>query len=125
MKDKLSAVLPLLVLGAAAGFVNGFLGTGGGIILVLGGLFWGKGQNTDAKDLFAGTVLVTLILSAVSAAVYLWQGSLPFGEFPPYLLPALTGGAAGAWLLDRVPNRWTKRLFALLVILGGFLMLSR
>ncbi len=115
----------LLLLGASAGFVNGFLGTGGGIILLFGSLLLSKGKKTDTRDLFAGTALVTLCLSAVSAAIYFLRGSVATDGLPAYLLPAAAGGALGAWLLDRLPTKWVERLFALLVLIAGSLMLLR
>ena len=68
MKSRFKNALPYLLLGAAAGFVNGFLGTGGGILLLFGSYFLSHGHRVDTRDLLASTTLVTLILSAVSAA---------------------------------------------------------
>lgn len=122
MKRK---TLSLLLLGGAAGFVNGLLGTGGGIILLFGGLLLGKREKTDTRDLFAGTALVTMLLSTVSALLYFGHGKIDTAGLSPYLLPAVAGGATGAFLLDRLPTKALERLFALLTLVGGVLMLFR
>ena len=115
----------LLLLGGAAGFVNGLLGTGGGIILLFGSLLLSRGQKTDTRDRFAGTALVTMLLSVVSAILYAWQGKIAVHGLSSYLAPALVGGVVGAVLLDRLPTTFIERLFAVLVMVAGGLMLFR
>ena len=145
----LRELLLLLGMGSAAGFVNGFFGTGGGVVLIFGGLLAagelrcfgkspdrrdtpsgednadrpGAGTGGDPRDLFAGTAAVTLVLSAVSAAAYQLGGGLPFGASLRYCLPALLGGGIGALLLDRMPVRILNRIFAAVVITAGGLLL--
>lgn len=125
MKPFIRRSLPYLLLGSAAGFVNGFLGTGGGILLLFGSYFLNRSHKTDTRDLLASTALVTLILSAVSAAIYFHKGSIGTVSLPSYLIPALFGGALGALLLDRLPTSVLEKLFAVLVIVAGGLMLFR
>jgi len=125
MKPFFRRSLPYLLLGSVAGFVNGLLGTGGGILLLFGSYFLNRGRKTDTRDLFASTALVTLILSAVSAVIYFLKGSVETASLPSYLIPALFGGALGAILLDRLPTRFLEKLFAVLVIVAGGLMLFR
>ncbi len=125
MKSFFRRSLPYLLLGSVAGFVNGLLGTGGGILLLFGSYLLNRGRKTDTRDLFASTALVTLILSAVSAVIYFLKGSVETASLPSYLIPALFGGALGAILLDRLPTRFLEKLFAVLVIVAGGLMLFR
>lgn len=125
MKRSHPSTLSYLLLGASAGFINGFLGTGGGILLLFGSYFLSRGRKTDMRDLLASTALVTLILSAISAVIYFLKGSVGTASLPSYLIPALLGGALGALLLDRLPTRFLEKLFAVLVIVAGGLMLFR
>jgi uncharacterized membrane protein YfcA len=119
-------ILFLLLLGGVAGFVNGLLGSGGGVILLLGSLLTAtEGSSTDVRDRFAGTALVTMLLSAVSAILYFGHGKVALSALSSYLFPALAGGALGAYLLDRLPTVWAERLFAILTVVGGGLMLFR
>lgn len=124
-KIKMKQILICLPLGAAAGFVNGFLGTGGGIILLLSlpFLIW---KDRSPRDRFAETLAVTMIFSFVSAAVYFTRGSdISLESAGVYAAPALFGGAAGAYLLDRLSPKITKKVFAALVIVAGGIMIFR
>ncbi len=123
MMKKESRLFPYLLLGAIAGFINGFLGTGGGIILLFGSMLPKNKGTSDTRDILAGTAFVTLLLSAVSAIVYFFKGNIILDSLPAYLFPALAGGAMGAWLLDRLPTRFLEKLFAVLVIVAGSWML--
>ena len=61
----------------------------------------------------------------MSAVIYFLKGSVETASLPSYLIPALFGGALGAILLDRLPTRFLEKLFAVLVIVAGGLMLFR
>ena len=135
LKDKLKPqmrqknpvrYLKYLPLGAAAGFINGFLGTGGGIILILAAPFIDrKGSNTDPRDRFAETLVVTMIFSAVSAVSYFGRGNADFDGIGVYAAPALFGGAIGAYLLGVLSPKITKKIFAALVTVAGIVMIFR
>jgi len=112
-----------LLFGGLAGFVNGLFGTGGGIVLLFGSLYR-KGEE-DKRDAFAGTLAVTVVLSAVSGVFYALRGQIGGGIPLRYCLPAVAGGALGACLLDRCPVVWLSRLFAVLVMVAGAILLVR
>lgn len=106
--------------GMLAGFINGFLGTGGGILLVfLLGLVLPDGEDKDnaARDRFATVIAVIIPLSLVSAMIY--SDSVPTTLSAPFILPGMLGGAAGGFLLDRINVKWLKKIFALMVIWAG------
>ena len=120
-KSRSPAHIPLILLlfvGLAAGFINGLLGAGGGIVLV-----FVLAAALDGRDVFANAIAVTLPVTLLSAIRYAMAGRLVTDGFPVLILPALLGGAAGAWLLDRIDQRLTRRLFAALIIWSGFNML--
>ena len=77
-----------LLAGALAGFINGFFGAGGGMVLVPL-LLWLV--RLEDKAAFSSAVAVILPLCAVSIAVYAVHDSLPLRDALPYLI----GGAAG------------------------------
>lgn len=127
-KEKLKNYLPYVPLGAAAGFVNGFLGTGGGIILIFGAVLIRrikKEPPVDARDCFAQTAAVTVIFSVISAFFYADKGGLPFRDSLVYAVPALFGGFLGAYLLDRLPVGVLKKIFAAVVVVAGVIMVLR
>lgn len=103
-----------------AGFLNGLLGTGGGMILifVLGFLLRGGRE----KEAFVISSVGVLVFSAFSAALYGSLGQLDTALLPRLALPAAAGGLFGAWLLDRISILWLRRLFALLVLSAGLKM---
>ena len=80
MSNKLKDISPalrlslLLFAGALAGFLNGFLGSGGGIILIFAMTFLCR--DMSAKERFSTAVASVLPMSLVSAVVYLSNGSL-------------------------------------------------
>lgn len=104
--------------GLAAGFANGLLGAGGGIILV-----FTLSALLEPRDVFANVIAATLPVTLLSALRYAAAGRLAADGFGRLLLPALIGGAAGAWLLDRINPRLTRSLFAVLILFSGLRML--
>ena len=112
-------MLIMLLTGMAAGVVNGFIGTGGGIILVL--TLSKSMKNT--KDVFATVIAAILPMSAVSAVSYAVGGNVSIGETALYIAPAIVGGVVGAVLLDKIGVNRLKILFSGLVIYSGIRML--
>lgn len=112
-------LIPVLS-GTAAGVVNGFIGTGGGIILifVLSKLM-GK---SNTKDTFATVIAAILPMSAVSAISYYNQGNVPLGKTAVYIVPAVIGGVIGAIWLDKIKVNWLKLIFCGLVVYAGIKM---
>lgn len=114
--------------GLGAGLCGGFLGTGGGIVLILllshlakKGVF---GEESDVqKDVFATTILCILPMSAVSAVIYFQNGSIDLVSSVPYFLGGAVGGALGALLLSKLKIRTVKIIFALIVIYSGISMI--
>ena len=120
-----NAKLFTLILGIAAlfgGIVNGFLGTGGGIILMLALGLMPTADDNSIRDRFATVIAVILPLSVISAVTY--GDKLNFSAASSYILPGILGGIAGGLLLDKMSVKIVKKLFALMVIWAGinFLM---
>ncbi|MBE6642975.1 MAG: sulfite exporter TauE/SafE family protein [Ruminococcaceae bacterium] len=105
------------LVGGTAGFVNGLLGTGGGILLVFALNYMFK--KADGKDIYATTLVVTLCMSAVSVFIYGRGGGLQMSECLKYGIAAVPGGLIGAYLLDRLNGKTVKRLFGVLLIVAG------
>ncbi len=113
-----------LAAGAAAGFTNGFLGSGGGIILMY--LFRKTSDRkapSSARDDFASVVASVLPLSAVSAVVYSDRGMGDISLLWRFIVPAAAGGMLGAFLTDRLDTKWLRKIFAAIVTVAGVNML--
>lgn len=127
MKATVSAKALLLLLlcvagGCAAGFFNGLLGTGAGVVFLL---LYRVMRGELTKDAFAFSMACVIPLSAFSLFTYQRPAdfSLPllFGS----LLASAGGGLCGALLQRKLKINVLKKLFAALVIYSGLTMLLR
>ena len=109
------------VTGLAAGFVNGLLGAGGGMILVpMLHLWCGLGE----KEACATSVSVVAPMCALSAVLYLSGGSTLPPETLWYCAGGLFGGFFGGILLGKLPTVWLMRGFSGLMIVAGIRLLT-
>ena len=122
-KTKLKAwqIICALVAGVFVGFVNGFLGAGGGMLVVplLRLIF-----KQQPKVAHATAILVILPVSIVSSIVYLLKGGV-IGS--PALVPALIGtfggGIIGTFLLKKLKSGYIVCLFSLVMLVAGGFMI--
>lgn len=117
--------LPLLIIGGiCAGFVNGLLGAGGGIIVVylLNSLL---GRDTDSRDVFANALCVMLPLSVLSCSIYFARGGISIEGLELIIIPAIAGGLVGAYLLSKIKPSALKTLFAALVAVSGIILILK
>lgn len=125
MREAFKRSYLLMLCGLAAGIVNGLLGAGSGVIVIFGmGAALG-GRLADPRDLYANATAVILAISLFSAISYFVSGSLPAADLGRYLIPGVVGGLIGAVLLDRMSPRLIRRIFAIVVIFSGFMMIVR
>ncbi len=117
-ETKLGFAIVTLTAGVLAGMLNGFLGSGGGIIIVfVTGLLL---PQRDPKDIFATAVLSVLPMSIVSTYFYYRGGGISITDYAPYYASALFGGILGAVLLDKISTALLKTIFAVLMLWAGF-----
>ena len=114
--------LPVAALGLAAGFLNGLLGAGGGIVLVFGLRRLFSKKVRDGRSFYASAIAVMLPLSLLSAWQYRKAGHLPSLSLGTLLFPAILGGACGALLLRRLKPHALSRIFAAVVLCSGILL---
>ena len=119
----------LILGGLAAGFMNGLLGAGGGILLVfiMNAMILRHGTSTDVdnRDILANALASMLPVTAVSVISYATRGALPKEDLSFFLIPAIIGGVGGAWLLDRMNATLVRTIFAIIVIFSGIAMIVR
>ena len=109
-----------LLVGLAGGIINGFFGTGGGILptLLLGHTLRGTRR-------FATVLAVTLAITLLSAVLYLSRDSFQVSDAIPFLLPGAVGGWGGAVLSERLSPNGLRRIFGAVSLLAGLLILVR
>ena len=115
----------LILVGFAAGIANGLLGAGGGTVIVFGISMVLEDALTNSNDVFATALCVMLPVSAVSCIIYALRGHITTQGFGVFALPAILGGAVGGLLLGKLRARWIKKLFAVLVVISGILLIIR
>ncbi len=126
LRQGFPAVLMLAAGGALAGFCNGLLGAGGGIILVL---FLSRviGKDEEGRrSVYANALCVMLPLSVLTLSRY--GGPVSVSELtlsPAFVLGAAIGGILGGVLLGKARSGFSDKLFALLTLISGILMIMR
>ncbi len=122
------------LIGLGAGLVNGFLGTGGGIVIILVLGFLRKRMDKhekkspfggSSKDDYIMAIASILPMSAVSLVSYWKNDSFDISHASIFLLPAAAGGLLGAFLLSKISPKLLKKIFAGLMIISGVIMISR
>ncbi len=110
-----------LILGLLSGFINGLLGSGGGIIFVMGCTMLFKVEQKEAQ---ASAIPAMLIFSIVSAVLYIIKGTaVEFDILVPVLIGSAVGGIFGAKLLKKCSNKILRYAFAAMIIFSGVRML--
>ena len=120
-KKKRAACLGIrLLVGCGIGLLNGFFGSGGGVLAVEAITRLGESE----KRAHASAILAILPLSIASAVVYALHGNIPWGGDTWMLLAGGAGGGLlGALALDKLPPAWVNLLFTGLILLAGLRML--
>lgn len=120
MREAKFALWKVLLTGALAGFVNGFFGAGGGMVLVPL-LIWLIGLPD--KLAFSSAISIILPLCVVSLVIYGRHDMLPLSDALPYLIGGAGGGVlAGLWF-QKVPAKWLHLALGALILLGGVRLL--
>ena len=121
-EQKKPSAIRLGLSAAVGGLSNGLVGTGGGMLLWFG---LTKHSRLMPEEVFATGSATVLFFSLASAVTYFCTGRLDGSAVSFYLLPALLGGALGAFLLGKLRTELLKGLFAALLVVSGVLLLVR
>ena len=118
--------MPLLLAGGlAAGFVNGLLGAGGGIIVIYVLTKLLGDEITQRNAVFGNALCVMLPISVLTCVLYAARGYMSPEGFGVFAIPALLGGFLGGVLLGKLGTAFLKKSFAGLVIISGIIMMVR
>ena len=108
--------LVLCLSGALIGLINGFFGSGGGMICVP---LLEKALHLPNKYSHATAIAVILPISFVSAIIYLLSGNLQTVTFLTVGSGVLLGGIVGSFLLKFLPAKIVRVIFVFVMLAGG------
>ncbi len=101
--------------GLLCGGLNGFFGSGGGVVAVpvL------ESDGCDTKAAHASSVALIFVLSLVTAVFYGINGNLDFDTAWTYVPWGLGGAIAGSLFLRKISSVWLHRVFGALIIVAS------
>ena len=102
--------------GALIGGINGFLGAGGGMLLVP---LLQYVLKIDDKKSHATAVFVILPISLISGIVYVIKGAIDWSVFLPIAIGSVVGGIVGTFLLKKMKSEVVNLLFWGVMIASG------
>jgi uncharacterized membrane protein YfcA len=116
-------IVVLILIGLTAGVVSGMLGVGGAIIIVPALVFFFGLTQHQAQ----GTSLAILLLPVGFLAFwnYYKQGYVNFKIALIIIIAFFVGGYLGSVIAVRVPDRFLKAAFGILIIVLGFRMVFK
>ena len=120
------------IAGGVSGLLGGLVGNQGGIrsaalLGVQAPSSPAASARQDQKLIFVGTATaIGLMVDGARVPVYLWQLHQPLAGIGRWIAMAtagvLAGTSAGYWLLKWIPERWFRRVVALLLAALGVMM---
>ena len=120
--NKLGTIFTFCTLSFLSGAINGFVGTGGGILIIF--LLKMMTKNEPKSNL--ATALFSIIpISLVGSFAYFKAGSVDFSILSVVSLTALFGGILGAFLMDKLHVKFLDLILGALVIYSGVNLILR
>lgn len=108
-------------LGAAIGFLNGLLGSGGGMVAVP----MLRRLKVETEACHATSIAIISPLAVASGLLYLKAGSYSLADALPYLPGGLLGAVFGAWVLPKIKTVWLRRIFGAVILFSAWRLLTR
>lgn len=107
-----------LIKGGVIGLLNGFFGSGGGVVAVPV-----LEKECSPNEAHATSVALIFILSLVTAVSYGFSGILDFKGAFAYIPWGIIGAVVGACFLKNIKAQWLKRIFGGVVTVAAVRML--
>ncbi len=105
-----------VILGLLIGFINGFFGGGGGMVVVP---LLTKGYSLEQKEAQATAIAVMLPICFASAIIYMFNVKLDFYNLLSCAGGVTLGGTIGAFLLNGTSNKTIAYIFAFVMLVAG------
>ena len=107
--------------GFLVGNINSLLGAGGGMIAVP----MLKKQGMEQNKAHANAIALIMILTAASAAIYIFTGKVSVSQAIPYIPAGLAGSIIGSFVMPKIPGNRLRRIFAVFMIWAGVRMIIK
>lgn len=104
--------------GGVIGLLNGFFGSGGGVLAVPV-----LEKDCSPNEAHATSVALIFILSLVTAVFYGFSGDLDYETAWEYVPWGIAGAVAGSVFLKKISPDWLKHLFGAIIIIAAVRML--
>lgn len=111
--------LKKVLAGVISGFFNGLFGSGGGVVAVM----FFRNIIGDEKKAHASATLMILIMSIVSFVLYAFYGHIDWQTGLKLVPGGIIGAVVGTFALKNIENTKLKRLFGLVLVISGAVML--
>lgn len=98
--------------GILCGALNGFFGSGGGVVAVPSL----EKDGCTPQQAHATSVALIFVLSLVTAVFYWIGGNIDIADAWRYIPWGLGGAAAGSLFLRKVRSVWLHRIFGVMII---------
>lgn len=119
-KTKIFNFFKLFGVGIIAGFVNGFFGAGGGLLLVP---MIAYAQKKDTKTAHATTLGCVLFMCISSSIIYFIKRQLDYKLILVCAIGSVIGSLIGTKLLKNLKNNIIDLLFSVVLMIAGICMI--
>ena len=105
-----------LIIGVTGGFLNGLLGSGGGMIILPALKYT---HLLEEKKAHATTVATILPLCIISGVLYAVKNYIDYNILLYVSIGGIAGGLIGAKLLFKLPEIYLRRAFGIVLLIVG------
>ncbi len=119
-KRKFLRVLSFVGVGLVAGFINGFFGAGGGLLLVPLISMVGK---TESKIAHATTLACVLFMCVSSSIIYIVKKQVDYTLILYCGIGSVLGSLVGTKLLKKLKNNIIDLIFSVVLMVAGVCMI--
>lgn len=110
------------VIGILGGFVSGFFGAGGGLIVLPALIRILKIDEYKARGTTLASILIAILVSAIFYTKYNY---FDFGLSIKVAIGGVIGGFLGARLVKKIPKFWLSMIFDIFLIWASWSMIFR
>ena len=119
-KQKILRFLKLFGVGTVAGFINGFFGAGGGLLLVP---MIAYAEKADSKTAHTTTLGCVLFMCVASSIIYFIKKEFDYKLILVCVIGSVIGSLIGTKLLKKLKNNIIDLVFAIVLVIAGVCMI--